>query len=126
MFSIVYDVLLQAFLSINDILIWIVLGGGAAIIFGLLSARFLENLVFWHNLPKWVKKIVPVIGAGLIGILAQSLIAVDIGQYIPEWVAAMIIAAVNLYYNQKEYGLIKDTSYAEGARIEAANLKLPT
>ena len=124
MFSMTLDVLYQAFLSMNDILVWIVLGGGAAIIFGLLSARFLENLVFWHNLPKWVKRIVPVIGAGLIGILAQSLIAVNIGQYIPEWVAAMIIAAVNLYYNQKEYGAIKDTGYAESARVEAANLKL--
>ena len=107
--------------NLTDVLIWFAVGGGAMWLWGVVLARILENWIFWHKLQPWVKKIVPIIFAGFIGIAAESLIAVDIVQYIPESAAAVILALLNWYFSQREYGAIKDSTYAAGARFTAAN-----
>jgi len=104
------------FADLSSVLVWFAVGGGAMWLFGIVEARLLENIVFWHKLKPWIKKLVPIAFAGLVGFLAQSLIAVDITQYLPEGVAAILLAAINWYFSQREYGLIKESAYGSSAR----------
>lgn len=107
--------------TLTAVLLWIVAAGGAMWIAGKVKARFLENLVFWHNLSPRVKKITTIVLAGLIAIAAEVLIAIDIGEIIPAWLATVILTLVNWYYGQSEYQGIKDSRYADSTRMAAAN-----
>ena len=109
----------EQFGSLADVLVWIAVGGGSMWLFGVMKARLLENWVVWHNLPVWIKKIVPIALAGLFGVMAQSLIAVDVTAYIPEGMELILLAVLNWVFGQMEYEMIKNSVYAEGTRIKA-------
>jgi len=107
--------------NLTDVLVWFAIGGGAMWLFGIVEARLLENWTFWHTMKSWIKKLVPIAFAALVGFLAQALISVDIVQYIPESMSVVILAAINWYFSQHEYQAIKNTSYAEATRLAARN-----
>lgn len=113
------SVLVQVFADLGDVLVWFAIGGGAMWLWGVVLARLLENWVFWHKMKPWVKKLFPIAFAALVGFLAQALIAVDIVQYIPESMGVMILAAVNWYFSQREYGSIKESPYGASSRSAA-------
>lgn len=115
------SVLLQEFGSLIDVLLWIVGAGGSMWIVGKLKARFLENLTFWHNFSPLLKKIITWVLAALLGVSAQILIEIDVTQYIPVWLSASLLSAINWYFGQKEYQEIKDSGYGETTRVNAAN-----
>ena len=93
--------------------------GGAMWLFGKLEARVLENWVIWHNFPAWVKKGVPPIFAALISFGAGALITIDINEFLPEAVQYIVMAGINYYMSQLEYGKIKDSAYGESTRETA-------
>ena len=107
--------------NITDLLMWFAVGGGAMYLFGVVEARLLENWEFYHKMKPAIKKLIPILFAGLIGVLAQSLVAVDVTQFIPEGVAAVILALINWYMSQSEYQRIKDSSYGVSTRNAADN-----
>lgn len=118
-----FSAVLQQFGSVADLLVYFGTLGGAQWLFGKTLARVLENWVAWHNFPAWVKKSTPMVFAVVVATLSQFLISVDVGQYIPEYFAVVILAVVNQLSSQKEYEEIKDSSYGESARIEAENFR---
>jgi len=111
--------LLEQFASITDLLAWVVGAGGAMWLFGKLEARVLENWVIWHNFPAWVKKGVPPIVAALLSFGASALITVDVEQYLPASLQYILMAGINYYMSQLEYGKIKDSAYGESTRETA-------
>jgi len=111
---------IESFGSLSEVLVWIATAGGAMWLFGLIEARLLENWVFWHSLKPWIKKIVPIVIAGGLSVVAQSVITVDILQFVPESVSVILLAAINYYFSQREYQTIKDSGYGVSARLEAA------
>lgn len=111
--------MLEQFTSITSLLTWIVGAGGAMWLFGKLQARVLENLVFWHNLPAWIKKGAPALIAGIFAFGAQFLLQFDIDATLPESVQFMLLTAINYYMSQLEYNTIKDSSYGESTRLKA-------
>jgi len=109
----------EDFSDLNDVLVWFAVGGGSMWLWGVILARVLENIVFWHNLKPWIKKLVPMAFAAGIGFLAEALISVDIVQYIPESVAVIVLAGINYYFSQHEYQKVKDSNYASSTRLKA-------
>lgn len=110
---------LEQFASIVDLLAWIISAGGAMWLFGKLEARVLENWVIWHNFPAWVKKGVPPIFAALLSFGAGYLINIDVSAFLPESFQYILMATINYYMSQLEYGRIKESAYGESSREEA-------
>ena len=119
-FSMVFSAVLEQFGSLLEVLAFFGTLAGAQWLFGQLEARVLENWVAWHNFPSWVKKIVPMVLAVGIASASQLAINYNVEQYIPEWFAVILLSVINQLSNQKAYQDIKDSSYGESARAEAA------
>lgn len=117
------SLILEQFGSVADLLAWVIGAGGAMWLFGKLQARVLENWVYWHNLPKWIKKGAPAVIAALISLGAQFLVQFDIDAMLPEGIQYLLLTAINYYMSQLEYESIKDSTYGESTR-EEANLLL--
>jgi len=107
---------LQEFGSLNDVLVWVVVGGGAAILSGYVLAYLLENFAWWHNLPSWVKRLVPLALAGVFGFVAQAVLDLQLLSGVPPGVQALILTLINWLFNQRAYAGVKDTSYASSAK----------
>ena len=109
--------LLQEFSSLEGLLVWIIAGGGAAILAGYVIAYFLENLAFWHNLPRFVKVLFPIALAGVFGFAAQSVLALELLSAIPPAIQGLILMLVNWLFSQRAYAGIKSGSYARAAKL---------
>ena len=101
--------------SIEEFLIWIAVGGGSVFLAGAAVSLLLENWKAWHNFPRWVKVIVPVILAGIIGTLAQSLLALEVPALIPPAYGSLILVMLNWLSGQWQYMKVKDGAYAKTA-----------
>lgn len=106
------------FNSLQELLLWIGTGGGAMVISGLVIAYFLENLAFWHNLPRSLKLVVPVVLTAIIGAVAQSVITLDLLTFVPPIVQTVLLMMVGWLFSQLGYRSIKEGNYAETARPE--------
>lgn len=102
--------------SLTELLVWIVSGGGAMILAGYVVAYFLENLKFWHGLPREIKIVVPIILAALLGSFAESLLALELLTQIPPTIKSLILVLINWFAGQRAYKGIKDGIYAASAR----------
>jgi hypothetical protein len=102
--------------SIEELLIWIAAGGGSVFLAGAVISLLLENWKAWHNFPRWVKVIIPVILAGVIGTFAQTLLALEAPALIPPAYASLILVMLNWLSGQWQYMKVKDGAYARSAQ----------
>jgi len=112
------------FSSLQQFLLWIATGGGAMVLAGLVVAYLLENLAFWHNLPRVVKLLAPIVIQGIIGVVAQSAITLDLLSYIPPQFQAVLLMMIGWLFSQIGYRRIKEGNYGDSARAVAV-AKLP-
>jgi xanthine/uracil permease len=103
--------------SLEEFLVWVGAGGGGMVLSGLVIAYFLENLAFWHGLPRAVKLIVPIALAGLFGFLAQSVLAAELLTMVPPVVQGVVLMLIGWLFSQIGYKSIKEGDYAASARI---------
>jgi hypothetical protein len=111
--------------TISALLLWIFAGGGAMWFTGRVMAFLLENWTAYHNFPLLVKKLFPVVLAGILGIVAQALYVSDLLTMLPPAVHAAILWAINYFFSQKQYAEIKEGAYGASTR-EAAAILPPT
>lgn len=103
--------------SIEDFLIWIAVGGGSMVLAGAVVALLLENWKAWHTFPRWVKLIVPIVLAGVFGIGAQLLLALEVPALIPATYSSIVLIMLNWIAGQWQYMKVKDGVYANSARF---------
>jgi len=111
--------------TISALLLWIFAGGGAMWFTGKVMALILENWTAYHNFPALVKKLFPIVLAGVIGLAAQALYVSDLLTMLPPAASAAILWAINYYFSQKQYAEIKEGAYGESTREAAAAAILP-
>ncbi|NOR90903.1 MAG: hypothetical protein GQ524_11700 [Anaerolineales bacterium] len=107
----------MAFENINELLLWVVSGGGAAILAGLVVAYGLENITAWHTLkPIYKKWIVLVLQAGF---AFGAIVLLDLGALsgLPVWASGLILTMVGWLASQVGYARIKDGAYANSTRF---------
>lgn len=104
------------FSTLEQFLVWVGTGGGSMILAGLVVAYFLENLAWWHNLPRWVKLITPIVLMGIFGVIAQSVITLDLLTFIPAPVQMILLMLIGWLFSQLGYRSIKGGNYAASAR----------
>jgi fructose-specific phosphotransferase system IIC component len=93
----------DSFGTLEELLVWVVAGGGAMVLAGYFVAYFLENLAFWHTLPVWIKTVVPLVIAGVLGVVGSSLLSLDLLKIIPPGIQALILMLVNWVFSQRAY-----------------------
>lgn len=123
LFLIAFKPALQDFDSLEGVLTWIALGGGASAIAGAVMAYLLENWPDWHNLPRWVKVLFPIAMSGILGMVAQTALAFDALAGVSPAVQAILLWLVNWFASQRTYRGIKEGGYAASARDIAAGVK---
>lgn len=104
----------DSFGTLEELLVWVVAGGGAMILAGYFVAYFLENLAFWHGLPVWIKTVVPLALAGVIGFVGSSLLSLDVLKIIPANVQGLVLMLVNWVFSQRAYMSTKGKAYGKG------------
>ncbi|HLE03494.1 MAG TPA: hypothetical protein VI729_02625 [Anaerolineales bacterium] len=104
----------DSFGTLEELLVWVVTGGGAMILAGYFVAYFLENLAFWHTLPIWVKTVVPLAIAAVLGFVGSSLLSLDVLKIIPPNVQALVLMLVNWVFSQRAYMGTKGRQYGKG------------
>lgn len=102
--------------SIEEIFVWIATGGGATILVGYVMAYILENWPKWHELPRFVKTMFPIVLAALVGILAKGVLVGGLLEYIPPGIQVLILMMINWLFGQLAYRSIKEGEYASSAR----------
>ena len=110
--------------TIEGFLIWITVGGGSVILAGAVVSLLLENWKVWHTWPRWVKVIVPIILAGVIGTFAQTLLALEAPALIPPAYASLILVMLNWLSGQWQYMRVKDGAYARSAKLDATRPRI--
>lgn len=105
--------------TLEGVLVWIIAGGGAMVLVGYVEAYLLENWAGWHNFPRWVKTLFPIVLGGLFGVIAQSLLAFDVLANVSPAVGMIVLWLINWISTQKAYRGIKDGEYAAAARLAA-------
>lgn len=105
----------EEFGGLEELLTWVVAGGGAMVLAGYVIAYFLENLTFWHNLPRVVKILFPIVLAGVFGVVAQSVLALELLPGIPAVFQAVLLMLINWLFSQRAYAGIKSGAYAISA-----------
>jgi hypothetical protein len=102
--------------NLLEVLLWIVGGGGAMAIAGYVWSLLLENIPQWHELPRWLKTIIPIVIAGVLGMLANVVIALDATAFIPPPYDAILLMLVNWLFSQLP---IRRDELASGERYGA-------
>lgn len=105
------------FSTIEEVLIWIAVGGGSVVLAGAVVSLLLENWKAWHNFPRLLKVAIPVILAGVIGTFAQTLLAIEAPALIPPAYSSLILVMLNWLSGQWQYMRVKDGAYAKSANL---------
>jgi hypothetical protein len=106
----------EEFSTLEAVVVWLITQGGAMTLFGYIKAYLLENWPAWHDFPTWVKTLAPIVFAGLLGIIGQSLLDLGLLSYVPIYVQVILLAGINYFFGQRAYKGIKDSSYGATAR----------
>jgi hypothetical protein len=93
----------EEFTSVEQFLVWVATGGGSMVLAGAVIALLLENWPAWHNFPKWVKIITPIVLAGIFGTLASAALALELPAMIPPVLATLILVMLNWLGSQWQY-----------------------
>ena len=104
------------FSTLEEFLVWIGTGAGSMVLAGLVMAYLLENFAWWHDLPRWVKLIAPIVLAAIFATLAQSVIVLDLLTFIPPPAQVLLLMMIMWLFSQIGYRSIKDGVYAASAR----------
>ena len=112
--------------SLEELLLWVLQGGGAMVLAGFIVAYLLENFAFWHNLPTFIKKFTPWVLAALLGLGAKAVLLGDLLSYVPAILQSVILMFVAWLFSQIAYKGIKEGEYAESTRDAAAGVIPPT
>lgn len=107
---------LPEFSTLEELLVWIGTGAGAMVLSGLTLAYLLENMTWWHGLPRLVKLAVPILLTSVFGGLAQYVIVADLLTYIPPIAHTVILTLVGWLFSQLGYRAIKEGDYAASAK----------
>jgi len=111
-----FQFLQEQFDSLEAVLTWIVLGGGASALTGAVMAYLLENWASWHTLPRWVKVLFPILMSGILGVAAQAALSFDFLAGVPAGVQMILLWLVNWMASQRAYKGIKEGAYGASAR----------
>ena len=104
----------DSFGSLDELLVWVVAGGGAMALAGYFVAYFLENLAFWHSLPTWLKTVVPLAIAGVLGFVGNAVLSLNLLPAIPANVQALALMLINWVFSQRAYMGTKGKAYGAG------------
>ena len=95
-------------LSLISILTWLTAGPGAIYIAGRFFAFLAENWQKWHTLPAWLKKLLPLIFALVLAVVATLLLRrPDLLEQISPWWALLMQIAIGYLGSQQQYQAIK-------------------
>jgi len=104
--------------NLLGVLAWIAAGSGSIFLVNYGLSLLVENWPAWHNFPRAVKFLAPLVMAILMAVGAQ--LALDYGQVVIEYIQPWWIIIVNIAIawlgSQKAYIGTKDTGYAESAK----------
>ena len=106
----------EQFDSLDAVLVWIVLGGGASALTGAVMAYLLENWPSWHTLPRWTKVLFPILMSGILGMAAQAALSFELLTGVPPAAQAILLWLVNWMASQRAYKGIKEGAYGVSAR----------
>lgn len=110
------------FSTLEELLVWVGTGAGAMVLSGLVLAYLLENMTWWHGLPRLAKLAVPILLTTGFGALAQFVIVADLLTYIPPIAHTVILTLVGWLFSQLGYRAIKEGNYAARAKpVEGFN-----
>ncbi len=115
-FIVAFRLLQGDFESLEEVLVWIISGGGSMFLIGYVEAYLLENWAGWHKLSRGIKTFFPIIMAALLGVIAQSLLAFDVLEGVPPAIGMLLLTLVNWIASQKAYRGIKSGEYASAAK----------
>lgn len=83
------------FETIEEFLLWLSFGGGAAVLVGVILTLFVYQFAFWHSLPYWAQIIIPIVAAALVGAAAQTLLELKLYTELPPAATAIFLAFIN-------------------------------
>lgn len=106
MFFVINFQALPDWLSFEAVLLWLLVGGGGVYVANYVFALIAENIAGWHNLPKIVKFILPMLTAVGLGFLAQFILSKPdvIGVVQPYW---LLIVSILISYLGSQIGYMK-------------------
>ena len=104
--------------NLNEVLLWVVGGVGAAYLVGRVVSLLLENLAFWHNLPAQLKLVLTMVFSVAISAGAQVLLTntLLIEQLSPWFTLAMQAILAWLGSQQQYLAIKKDAGISYGIR----------
>lgn len=111
--------------TLEEFFVWIGTGAGSMILAGLVMAYLLENFAWWHNLPRWVKLIAPIVLAAIFATLAQSVIVLDLLTFIPAPAQVLLLMMIMWLFSQIGYRSIKEGPYAASAKRRVPRIPTP-
>ena len=109
--------------TLEEFFIWVGTGAGSMILAGLVMAYLLENFAWWHDLPRWLKLIAPIILSAVFATLAQSVIVLDLLIFIPAPAQIVVLMMIMWLLSQLGYRSIKEGPYGESARHPRARTR---
>jgi uncharacterized membrane protein len=97
--------------NLSALLKFLVGGGSSLVVMSALS--FLaENWSGWHELPRWLKFLLPMLLSALIAVGAQMLSGyADIIKDISPWYSIVVVAVMSWIQSQKTYAATKSAGY---------------
>lgn len=104
------------FSTLEELLVWVGTGAGSMVLAGLVLAYLLENMIWWHGLPRLVKLAAPILFTSVFGGLAQFVIVADLLTYIPPIAHTVILTLVGWLFSQLGYRSIKEGDYAASTK----------
>lgn len=104
------------FSTLEELFVWVGTGAGSMVLAGLVLAYLLENMTWWHGLPRLVKLAAPILFTSVFGALAQFVIVADLLTYIPPIAHTVMLTLVGWFFSQLGYRSIKEGGYASGAK----------
>jgi len=106
------------FSDLEEVLAWIISGGGSGVLAGYVIAYLLENWSGWHapTFPRWIKVLTPIALTGLFAFTAQSVMALGGLASVPPFMEQILLWAINWLFSQKAYRGIKEGVYGDSAR----------
>jgi uncharacterized membrane protein len=97
--------------NLDAALKFLVGGGSSVVVMGALS-YLVENWPKWHDLPKWLKLLLPMLASALLAVGAQILMGyADVVAELSPWYVIIVTAVISWINSQKTYASTKVSGY---------------
>lgn len=101
--------------DLTAVLTWLATGAGASVVVMYALSLVAENIPAWHNLPSWVKFVVPMVAALLVSGGATLLLASpETVATLTPWFKIVVGAVLGWIASQAAYLRTKATTYGIG------------